>query len=31
MSNRKTLVFLGEISYGIYILQKPVYTWLMVL
>ena len=27
MSNRKTLVFLGEISFGIYILQKPVYTW----
>jgi len=28
MSNRKILVFLGEISYGIYILQKPVYTWI---
>lgn len=27
MSNRKTFVFLGEISFGIYILQKPVYTW----
>lgn len=27
ISNNKTLVFLGEISYGIYILQKPVYTW----
>lgn len=28
ISNRKTLVFLGEISYGIYILQMPVYTWI---
>jgi peptidoglycan/LPS O-acetylase OafA/YrhL len=27
ITNSKTLVFLGEISYGIYILQKPVYTW----
>lgn len=27
ISNHKTLVFFGEISYGIYILQKPVYTW----
>jgi len=25
--NRKPLVFLGEISYGIYILQIPVYYW----
>lgn len=28
ISNYKTLVFLGEISFGIYILQKPVYTWI---
>lgn len=26
LSNKKSLVFLGEISYGMYILQKPVYT-----
>ena len=25
ISNHKTLIFLGEISYGIYILQYPVY------
>lgn len=25
--NKKALVFLGEISYGIYILQYPVFTW----
>ena len=28
ISNYKTLVFLGEISFGIYILQKPVFTWI---
>ena len=28
ISNYKTSVFLGEISFGIYILQKPVYTWI---
>lgn len=27
ISNRRSLVFLGEISYGVYILQKPVYIW----
>jgi len=27
ITNCKALVFLGEISYGIYILQKPVYSW----
>lgn len=27
ISNNKNLVFLGEISYGIYILQIPIYTW----
>ncbi|UEG49535.1 acyltransferase [Ferruginibacter lapsinanis] len=26
--NKKTFIFLGEISYGIYILQKPVYLWM---
>lgn len=26
--NMKALVFLGEISYSIYILQKPVYRWM---
>lgn len=28
LSNKKSLVFLGEISYGIYILQMPVYLWI---
>ncbi|WP_452225965.1 acyltransferase family protein [Lacinutrix cladophorae] len=28
ISNTKSLVFLGEISYGIYILQKPVYLYI---
>lgn len=28
VSKNKGLVFLGEISYGIYILQKPVYGWI---
>jgi len=28
VSNNKFLVFLGELSYSIYILQKPVYTWI---
>lgn len=27
ISSHKSLVFLGEISYGIYILQKPTYIW----
>ena len=26
--NKKIMVFLGEISYGIYILQYPVFTWM---
>lgn len=27
LSNKKFLVFLGEISYSIYILQKPIFLW----
>lgn len=27
ISKKKSLVFLGEISYGIYILQKPIFSW----
>ena len=29
ISSNKSLVFLGEISYGIYILQKPVYEYVI--